>query len=233
MNRCIFIIMVASCFLFSSCATIFGGRKYNAIIKTNRPNATIIVNNQFAGKGHGVVAVPRKDANKLNILLKEKGCNDTVFRFKSRKVRGFALAGAIAPWGYLFATTISNNSSVSVYEMNPSTFSLITTYLFIYSVVPSIVDFANFSTMYKPDIKEAGVYKINYKNYEYRLQSTCITNEPLSEKTVLNGTVYLKNGSIIKGQIVEKVPNKSIKLKTIDGSVLVFSFEDIEKYTQE
>ena len=236
MNRSIFIIMVASCFLFSSCATIFGGRNYNAIINTNRPNATIIVNNQFAGKGHGVVAVPRKDANKLNILLKEKGCNDTVFSFRSRKIRGFALAGAIAPTAIITTTLIglSSPSYGNFFGLYNNAFFLYSgLYISLLSFYPSIVDLANFSTMYKPDILEKGVFKKNYKNYEYRIQSTCMTNEPLREKTVLNGTVYLKNGSIIKGQIVEIVPNKSIKLQTIDGSIFLFKFEDIEKYTQE
>ncbi|MCX8472629.1 MAG: hypothetical protein ORN85_03170 [Sediminibacterium sp.] len=236
MNRSIFIIMVASCFLFSSCATIFGGRNYNAIINTNRPNATIIVNNQFAGTGHGVVAVPRKDANKLNIVLKEKGCNDTVFSFRSRKIRGFALAGAIAPWAFFTTTLISlsNPRTSSIIDpYNSALFVYTGLYISILSFYPSIVDFANFSTMYKPDILEKGVYKKNYKNYEYRLQSTCTTDDEfVSEKEPLRGTIYLKNGNIIKGQIIEIVPNVRIKIQTLDGSILVFSFDEIQKYSQ-
>lgn len=34
-------------------------------------------------------------------------------------------------------------------------------------------------------------------------------------------TVYLKNGSIIKGIIVEQVPGKSMKIQTKDGSLFV------------
>ena len=222
------LIAVVTSIICSSCATIFGGRNYNAIIKTNRPNAEITVNNQYIGTGNGTIIIPRKDANKLNITLHEEGCEDTVFNFSSRKIRGVSLAVALAP-----STIIASYLTIiSPLNNDPMTIA-IGAILSLYLISPSLVDIINFSTMYKPDIKEAGVYKINYKNYEYRLQSTCITNEPLSEKTVLNGTVYLKNGSIIKGQIVEIVPNKSIKLQTIDGSVLVFSFEDIEKYTQE
>ncbi len=33
--------------------------------------------------------------------------------------------------------------------------------------------------------------------------------------------VYLKNGSIIRGVIVEQVPNKSLTIKTADGNVFV------------
>ncbi len=45
--------------------------------------------------------------------------------------------------------------------------------------------------------------------------------------------VYLKNGSIIKGDIVEQVPNKTLTIKTIDGSSFVYSFEEILKITKE
>ncbi|MCX8473285.1 MAG: hypothetical protein ORN85_06510 [Sediminibacterium sp.] len=41
MSKNIFILIFAYSFLFSSCATIFGGRNYNAIIQTNRTNAEI------------------------------------------------------------------------------------------------------------------------------------------------------------------------------------------------
>lgn len=45
--------------------------------------------------------------------------------------------------------------------------------------------------------------------------------------------VYLKNGSIIKGIIIEQIPNKSIKVKMSDGSELVYSVSEIEKFTRE
>jgi len=45
--------------------------------------------------------------------------------------------------------------------------------------------------------------------------------------------VYLKNGSIIRGVIIEQVPNKSIKIETADGSVFVYQMEEIEKFTKE
>lgn len=46
-------------------------------------------------------------------------------------------------------------------------------------------------------------------------------------------TVYLKNGNVIKGDIVEFQPNKSIKMETADGSLFVFEYKDIEKVTRE
>lgn len=45
--------------------------------------------------------------------------------------------------------------------------------------------------------------------------------------------VYLKNGSIIKGIIIEQVPNISIKIETSGGSIFVYKMEEIEKLTRE
>lgn len=46
-------------------------------------------------------------------------------------------------------------------------------------------------------------------------------------------TVYLKNGSIIKGIIVEQVPGKSMKIQTKDGSLFVCQMTEVEKITKE
>lgn len=45
--------------------------------------------------------------------------------------------------------------------------------------------------------------------------------------------VYLKNGSIIRGIIIEQVPNVSIKIQTADGSVFFYKMEEVEKITKE
>lgn len=45
--------------------------------------------------------------------------------------------------------------------------------------------------------------------------------------------IYLKNGSIIKGIIIEQIPNKSFKIETADSNVFVFSYDEIEKITKE
>lgn len=49
----------------------------------------------------------------------------------------------------------------------------------------------------------------------------------------LEDVVYLKNGSVIHGTIVEQVPNVSIKIKTADGNLFVFRIEEVEKITKE
>ncbi len=46
-------------------------------------------------------------------------------------------------------------------------------------------------------------------------------------------TVYLKNGSIIRGIIIEQVPAQSLKIRTKDGNIFVFAMSDVEKITKE
>ena len=45
--------------------------------------------------------------------------------------------------------------------------------------------------------------------------------------------VYLKNGSIIRGGIIEEQPNILLKIKTADGNLFVFKIDEIEKITKE
>jgi hypothetical protein len=45
--------------------------------------------------------------------------------------------------------------------------------------------------------------------------------------------VHLKNGSIIKGTIIEQVPNEYIKIETRDGSIFVFKTDEIKLIVKE
>jgi hypothetical protein len=45
--------------------------------------------------------------------------------------------------------------------------------------------------------------------------------------------VYLKNGSIVHGTIMEQVVGESIKIKTNDGNLFIFKMDEIEKMTKE
>ena len=49
----------------------------------------------------------------------------------------------------------------------------------------------------------------------------------------MQDVVYLKNGSIIRGIVIEQVPGKSLKIRTKDGSVFVYTMEEVEKITKE
>jgi TM2 domain-containing membrane protein YozV len=49
----------------------------------------------------------------------------------------------------------------------------------------------------------------------------------------MQDVVYLKDGSIIHGTIIEQVPNVSIKIQTRDQNIFVYSIENILKITKE
>lgn len=45
--------------------------------------------------------------------------------------------------------------------------------------------------------------------------------------------LYLKNGSVIKGEIIEQVMNENVKIKTADGSIFVYAVGEITKIEKE
>jgi hypothetical protein len=45
--------------------------------------------------------------------------------------------------------------------------------------------------------------------------------------------LYLKNGSVIRGMIIEQTPNVSLKIQTKDGSIFVYDMEDVLKFAKE
>ncbi len=49
----------------------------------------------------------------------------------------------------------------------------------------------------------------------------------------LEDVIYLKNGSIIRGTIIEQIPNTSIKIQTSDKNIFNFNLSEIEKFTKE
>lgn len=59
-----------------------------------------------------------------------------------------------------------------------------------------------------------------------------ISNLLFSQKN-MEDVVYLKNESVIRGSIIEQIPNQSIKIQTKDGSIYAFKMEEILKITKE
>ncbi|GIX07718.1 MAG: hypothetical protein KatS3mg115_2121 [Candidatus Poribacteria bacterium] len=49
----------------------------------------------------------------------------------------------------------------------------------------------------------------------------------------LQDVVYLKDGSIIRGVIVEQVPGEYLKIETSDGSLFVYRLDQVERMTRE
>jgi hypothetical protein len=55
----------------------------------------------------------------------------------------------------------------------------------------------------------------------------------LSAQNQLQDVVYLLNGSIIRGIIIEQIPGQSIKIQTADGNVFVYEMYEVQKITKE
>jgi hypothetical protein len=49
----------------------------------------------------------------------------------------------------------------------------------------------------------------------------------------LQEVVYLKNGGIVRGIIIEQIPNEQLKIQTRDGNVFVYKMTEVEKITKE
>jgi hypothetical protein len=60
-------------------------------------------------------------------------------------------------------------------------------------------------------------------------------NTPSKSKDESNyiDVVYLKNGSVIKGMIVEQTPGVSLKIQSRDGNIFVYKMEEVERMTKE
>jgi hypothetical protein len=55
----------------------------------------------------------------------------------------------------------------------------------------------------------------------------------LSAQQLMQDVVYLKDGSVIRGQIIEQIPNVSIKIQTKDGNIFVCKMEEVDKIVKE
>lgn len=60
-----------------------------------------------------------------------------------------------------------------------------------------------------------------------------LCGEIMTAQISTRDVIYLKNGSIIKGSILEIIPDKSVKLETTDGRVYVYLMSEIDKITKE
>lgn len=69
--------------------------------------------------------------------------------------------------------------------------------------------------------------------YLFTLLFVCLITTFSMAQGRYQDVVYLKNGSIIRGTIIEQVPNESIKIETADRSVFFYKMEEIEKFTKE
>ena len=61
---------------------------------------------------------------------------------------------------------------------------------------------------------------------------TLLVSRPIYAQTTVD-VLYLKNGSIIRGSIIEQVIGESIKIRTADCSIFVYRLDEIQKMTKE
>ncbi|RXQ90393.1 SHOCT domain-containing protein [Ancylomarina salipaludis] len=135
-----------SSILLSSCGVIIGGSKYYAHVTVeNHPKAVISYDGKTKGVGEADFLAPRSYADSFSISVKEPGCDEQIFDFTKKSFRGWALAGTLVTW----TGTISGI---------PVPWGL-------------IVDTAS-GSLWKPNVLEDGVSKIDYKNFHYSLNYT-------------------------------------------------------------
>ncbi len=202
------IVLIFISLVLESCATICGGSKYHAqVVVAKHPNAEIYYQGQPRGHGTAFISEKRKLANKFSVSIKQKGCEEQSFYFRSKRFRTWAFIGTVATWGY-------------------------------YGIG---LDFIT-GALWKPNAKDPGITQLDTKNFLYTINytgcsSSTIEKEeeevspPVQDKLV--DVVYLKNGSIIRGTLLDQDPTKFVKIQTADGSIFVFKIEEIEKVTRE
>ena len=49
----------------------------------------------------------------------------------------------------------------------------------------------------------------------------------------MEDVVHLKNGGLVRGTIIEQIPGESLKIKTRDGNVFVYTMDEIAKMSKE
>jgi len=49
----------------------------------------------------------------------------------------------------------------------------------------------------------------------------------------MDDVIYLKNGSVIHGTIIETIPNQTVKIQTTGGNTIVFKMEEIERIAKD
>jgi hypothetical protein len=73
----------------------------------------------------------------------------------------------------------------------------------------------------------------NQKKYLWLFLSFFLCLTSLSAQNNVRDVIYLKNGSIIKGSLVEILPGISVKIQTTDGSIYVYTMTEIQKIEKE
>jgi hypothetical protein len=87
----------------------------------------------------------------------------------------------------------------------------------LYGIIGLVVDFA-----------DGAIYKPNNNMNNNRSQPQQNFQQP-KQPTQSNDVVYLKDGGILHGTIIEQIPDVSVKIQTNLGNVLTFKMSEVQK----
>ncbi len=60
-----------------------------------------------------------------------------------------------------------------------------------------------------------------------------IVGSVIAQNNNQQDVVYLKNGGITRGTLLEFIPDSLIKIQTVDGNVFVYAMKEVAKYSKE
>lgn len=161
-----FVVLLALTGMMTSCATIIGGSKYWAKVQiVDHPNAKIEYKGEYIGTGVATILAKRSEANRFSLTIKEEGYETETKNFTQRTFRGWAFAGTVIGW-----TGLTVNGGPWL----PIPFGV-------------IVDGAT-GAWWKPNVKEKGVYKQDYKHYNYQVEYTGTKTKTLTAGTQDGGS---------------------------------------------
>jgi len=154
-------VIVTGTILLSSCATIVGGSKYYAHVEVDQnPNATITYKGSFKGKGNAIFRAPRREVDKFTVTVKEENCQEQTFNYKAKTFRGWSFLGTIVTWTSVTASGIPLPWGVAVD--------------------------ASTGAFFKPSVLENGINKLDYKNYQYKINYTGCQVSESNQKVEIN-----------------------------------------------
>ena len=170
--KAVFVLLLASS-IFSSCATIVGGTYYTAnVVVKDHSDALITYNGIQKGQGIAQIKIPRVKSNSVSFVVSKTGCKEQSFSYTGRVIRGWAVLGTLVTWtGYPL----------------PIPYGL-------------VVDLTT-GAVFKPDVKENGIIKNDYKSYNYILNYTGCENKPIEETNEIQERLMVLKNLFFEGLI--------------------------------
>jgi hypothetical protein len=140
------------------------------------------------------------------------------------------LAGAVGlgATGFLIGQVVGKNNESTSYsyskESNDSDLKILLP-------VAGVVAGAGFGAILTPK-REEEFYPLSQMTWEQKsalLSSLVVRHEQKRDTASSTNIVYLKNGSIIRGTVIEMIPDSLLKVRTTDASLFVFRMSEVVK----